>query len=76
MGSSILIAEHVGVRGHNWRSWLLRHTGGLGSCFAVVYQLLHGVCDTFIAGQPGRRNILLNCKTDQPEYNVSLFPDQ
>lgn len=48
MGSSILIAEHIGVRGQNRRPWLLRHTGRLWSCFAVVYQLLHGVCDAFI----------------------------
>lgn len=64
MGGGILIAEHVGVRGQNRRPWLLRHTGGLRSCFAVVYQLLHGVCDAFITRQPGRRNIqlVLNCK--------------
>lgn len=48
MSCRFFIAEHVGVRGHDRRSGLFRDTGGLWGSFALVHQLLHGVCDALI----------------------------
>lgn len=73
MGSSILIAEHVWVRGHNWRPRLLRHTGRLRSCFAMVYQLLHGVCDAFITCQSRMGNIKLVLKWQNLTEIIHVF---
>lgn len=50
----LLIAQHVGVRGHDRGSGLLWDTGGLRGGFALVHQLLHGVRDALVAGQSDR----------------------
>lgn len=50
---SLLVTEHVRVRCHNRRPRLFRDTGGLRSSFALVYQLLHCVCDAFVTQKSG-----------------------
>lgn len=52
MSRCFLIAEHVGVRGHDGWPRLLGDTGRLRGGFALVDQLLHGVCDALITGEP------------------------
>lgn len=44
----LFITEHVGVGGHDGRPRLLRDAGGLRGSFALVHQLLHGVCDALV----------------------------
>lgn len=53
VSGSLLVAEHVGVRCHDRRPWLLGDAGGLRGGFALVHQLLHRVCDAFVAQQSG-----------------------
>lgn len=53
MSCRFFIAEHVWVRGHHGRSRLFRDTGGLWGSFALVHQLLHGVCDALITRKSG-----------------------
>lgn len=48
VGCSFFVTEHVRVRGHDRRPRLLWNTRGLRSSFALVHQLLHGVCDALI----------------------------
>lgn len=45
------ITEHVGVGGHDGRPGLLRDAGRLRGSFALVHQLLHGVCDALVTGK-------------------------
>lgn len=52
MGCSFFVTKHVGVRRHDGRPRLLGDTGGLRRGFALVHQLLHGVCDALVTGQP------------------------
>ncbi len=55
VSGSVLIAQHVGVRGHDGGSGLFGDAGRLRGRFALVHQLLRGVRDAFITVEPGRK---------------------
>ena len=52
VSGGVLVAEHVGVGGHDGRSRLFGHAGRLWRRLAVADQLLHGVRDAGVAHQP------------------------
>lgn len=73
MRCCFFIAEHVGVRGQDGRSRLLRDAGGLRSSLALVHQLLHCVCDALITrkSEKIRRKVFL--QAEQVDLVLFLF---
>lgn len=63
MRCGFFIAEHVGVRGHDRRSRLLRDAGRLRSSLALVHQLLHRVCDALITRKSEKQVVILKQST-------------
>lgn len=62
MSRSFFITKHVRVGGHDRRPRLLGDAGRLWGGFALVHQLLHGVCDALVtrksgAGRGGVKNV-------------------
>lgn len=61
MSCSFFVTEHVRVGGHDRRPGLLRDAGGLRGSFALVHQLLHGVCDALVTRKSGaERGVVKN----------------